>query len=66
MAHFVERLFVLVLGELLDAPIAQHARVQKILIDRDQLVVEHAVEQSDDFAIPFHDGSRNWTMLRLT
>ena len=46
--------FVLVLGELLQAPVAEHAGVQEVLVDRGELVVQHLVEVLDDLRVAFH------------
>src|SRR3546814_18740617 len=52
--HLVDRLLVLVLGQLGVAPVPVHAGMQEILVDRGQLVVEHLVEKLDDLGITLH------------
>ena len=37
-------------------PVLTHLRVQKILIDGEQLFLERQIERSDDFRIAFHMG----------
>ena len=70
--HLVDRLVVLVLAELLEAPVPEHARMQEILVDRRQLVGEHRIQVPQDFPITLHrlvSGSNcasraSWTALR--
>src|SRR5438552_2775226 len=52
--HLVERGVVLAVAELCDAPMAQHPRMQKILIDRGQLVLEHRIQMLDDGLVAPH------------
>ncbi len=52
--HLVDRLLVLVLGEFRVTPVPVHARMQEILIDRGQFVVQRLVEVADDLRIAFH------------
>src|SRR5690606_38999010 len=54
VTHLVERLLVLVLRELRDAPVAQHARMQEVLVDRGELVVEHLVQHRHYVVVAFH------------
>lgn len=54
MLHLVDRLVVLVGAEALQAPVVPHARVEEVLVDRDQLVAEDLVEVLDDFLVAFH------------
>ncbi|SOZ24721.1 hypothetical protein CBM2608_A50065 [Cupriavidus taiwanensis] len=56
--HFADRFLVLHLAELLQAPVAIHAGVQEILVDRGQLVLELGVEMLDDLLVTFH-----WRLL---
>ena len=44
----------LVLGELGDAPVVQHAIVQPVLVDRSQLVEQRLVEEIDDLLVALH------------
>jgi hypothetical protein len=46
--HLVDGFFVLVLAELVQAPIFIHACMQEVLIDRDQLISKDLVEMLDD------------------
>src|SRR5206468_2734443 len=52
--HLVERGVVFAVAELCDAPMAQHPRMQKILIDRGQLVLEHRIQMLDDGLVAPH------------
>ena len=52
--HLVDRFLVLVLGELLVAPVLVHAAMQEILVDRGELVVQRLVEVLDDFGVALH------------
>ena len=40
--YFVDGLFVFMLGQLFQAPILIHARMQKILVDSDQLIAKYS------------------------
>ncbi|MNY79935.1 hypothetical protein D3C86_2207910 [compost metagenome] len=44
------------LAKLVQAPIFIHARMQEVLIDRDQLIGKNLVEVLDDCDVAFHDG----------
>ena len=52
--HFLDRFLVLMLGQLADAPVLEHARVQEVLVDRCQFVLEAKVQELDDFGVAFH------------
>ncbi len=52
--HLVNGLAVFVVGQLVDAPVLQHARMQKILVDRGQFVLQDRVQMLDDFGVAFH------------
>src|SRR5947208_6892656 len=52
--HLVDRLVILVVAELRNAPMAQHTRMQEVLIDRGQFVFEHRIEMLDDGGIAPH------------
>ena len=54
MLHLVDRFLVFMLAEFAKAPMPQHAGMQEILIDRRQLVLQHFVEDRDDFFITLH------------
>ncbi|MNP64830.1 hypothetical protein D3C76_1603600 [compost metagenome] len=56
MLHLVDGFLVLVLAELIQAPILIHPCVQEVLVDCDQLVSEDLVEMLDDANVAFHDG----------
>src|SRR6185437_2828157 len=61
-----ERLFVFVVAELGDAPMPQHPGMQKILIDRGELVLEHRIQMLDDRGIALHVGLRELSRWSLT
>ncbi len=44
----LDRFFVFTLAQLFQAPIVVHARMQKVLIDRDQFIGKDFVELLDD------------------
>src|SRR5439155_20867730 len=52
--HLVERLFVFMVAELLDAPMAQHPRMQEILVDGSELGFQHRIQMLDDGLIAPH------------
>ena len=52
--HLVDRFVPLVLGELRDAPILQHAVMEPVLVDRREFVGERLVEELDDCRVAFH------------
>ena len=54
MLHLVNRLVVLVLVELLQTPVLEHARMQEVLIDGGQFVLQYSVQIFDDFRVAFH------------
>src|SRR5581483_990625 len=54
MLHLVDRLLALVVLELLQTPVAEHAGVQEVLVDRGELVEQHLVQVLDDLAVAFH------------
>jgi hypothetical protein len=41
--HLVDRLMVFVLVQLLEPPVAEHASVQEILVDRRELVTQYLI-----------------------
>ena len=55
MLHFVDGFFVFLGGQLGNAPILVHAGMEKVLVDRGQLVAEDLVQMLDDLFIAFHD-----------
>ena len=46
--HGLDRFFVFTLAELFQAPVVVHARMQEVLIDRDQFIGKDFVELLDD------------------
>jgi hypothetical protein len=75
--HFINRFFVLMLAELDQSPIVEHAGVEKILIDGSQLVLEGFIQVLDNLGIAFHlkitpgglevdsePGNRCWSWFR--
>ena len=54
MLHLVDRLVARVRGELGQAPVLLHLRVQEVLVDRGELARELLVEEGDDFGIATH------------
>ncbi|MGN5476754.1 hypothetical protein ACTMU2_06485 [Cupriavidus basilensis] len=65
MLHFLDRFLVFVLAECADAPVAIHARMQEILVDRGQFVPELGIEELDDLLVRLHgiSFSRVWKIL---
>jgi len=57
MLHFVNRFLVFVLRQLGITPVAIHARVEEILVDRSQLVEQGLVQVLNDFGIALHAAS---------
>ena len=55
--HFVDRLSMLIIGELRQAPVFEHAGVQEVLVDCCELVLQHFVQVFDDGGVAFHDFS---------
>ncbi|MNN91544.1 hypothetical protein D3C81_2096720 [compost metagenome] len=56
MLHFADGFFVLVLAQLVEAPMVQHAGMQKILVDGRQFVGQLLVQELDDGFVAFHNG----------
>jgi hypothetical protein len=52
--HLVDRLLLLVLLELLQSPVAEHAGVEEVLVDRGELVQKHLVQVLDDLPVALH------------
>ena len=53
--HLADRFLVDLLAETLEAPVIQHARVQEVLVDGGELVLQELVELGDDLRIALHD-----------
>src|SRR5690348_15673026 len=54
MFHLVDGFMHLVLLQRLQTPVAEHARMQEVLIDGGQFVLEDDVEMTNDAGIAFH------------
>ena len=54
MFHFVDGFSELVVAQFGQAPVLQYARVQEVLVDCGQLVLEDLVQMFDDGGIAFH------------
>jgi hypothetical protein len=54
MLHLIDGLVILVLVELVEAPVFEHAGMQKVLIDGCQLIDKTLVEIGYNLRIPFH------------
>ena len=54
MLHLVDRLLVFIFVELMQAEVLEHPRVEEILVDCRQLVLEDLVEIGNDFLVAFH------------
>src|SRR5690625_176603 len=52
--HFVDGFVILVLCQFIQAPVLEHAGVEKVLIDGDELIAEHLVEELDNLGITLH------------
>src|SRR5579872_3469385 len=53
--HFGDRFMMLVVLEFRHAPVPQHPRMQEVLVDGRQLVLQDGVETLDDSGITFHE-----------
>ena len=51
MLHLVDGFFVFLFGEFAQAPIGQHPRMQEILVDGGEFVLENDVEELDGLGI---------------
>ena len=60
--HLIDGFVVFDLAEALQAPVIEHARMQEILIDRGQLVLQRLVEKIQYLRITLHGGS-SWKAL---
>src|SRR3989338_10419942 len=57
-ASFITRMDCLVVViELLQPPVAEHAGMQEELVDGSQLVFEHLVENIDNLLVAFHNST---------
>jgi hypothetical protein len=52
--HLVDRLVVGVLAQARQSPVIEHPRVQKVLVDRGQLVLEDLVQRLQDDGVALH------------
>ena len=64
--HLRDGLFTELLGEALVAPVAEHLRVDEVLIDRGELRREHVVQQLDDGVVASHVMTSGGAGYRLT
>ena len=55
MLHLVDQFLVLVMAELGDPPVPQHAGMQEVLVDGGQFVFERAVQVFDNARIGLHN-----------
>ena len=51
MLHLMDGFIVFLLRELAQPPIAEHARMQEVLVDRGEFILENDIEEADDFCI---------------
>jgi hypothetical protein len=60
--HFADRFLVFLLGQLVQAPVLEHAVVQEVLVDGGQLVLELRLQMFDDLGSPFmaHFSHKVW------
>lgn len=54
MLHLTNRFLVFLFGKLVQAPLLEHAVVQKILVNRGELVFELRLKGGDDFGVALH------------
>src|SRR5690606_36289553 len=54
MLHFADRLVVFLLAELIQAPVAQHARMEEVLVDGGEFVLELLIQVLNNGGIAFH------------
>src|SRR5690606_39252328 len=52
--HLADRLFVFLLRQLVQAPVFQHAVMQKVLVGGGQFVLQLGIEERDDLGVAFH------------
>ena len=55
--HLIDGLVVLDLAEALHAPVIQHARMQEVLIDRSELVLQRLIQIIQNFCVALHGTS---------
>src|ERR1051326_8117314 len=55
--HLVDRFLLLVLLEPLQTPVAEHAGVEEVLVNRGELIEQHLVQMPDDLRVAFHGPS---------
>src|SRR5690606_35642398 len=56
MLHLIDRFLVRVLAELVHSPVVEHARVQEVLIDGRELVLQHGLQRAHDVGVALHPG----------
>ena len=52
--HLIDQLVVLVGAEFCDSPMPEHAGMQKVLVDRRNLVFQHRIEVVDNYRVASH------------
>ncbi len=54
--HLANGFLVFLFGQLVEAPVFEHAVVHKVLVDGGELVLELRLQVRNDLGIAFHDG----------
>jgi hypothetical protein len=54
MLHFADRFVVFLLAQLVQSPVAVHARMQEVLVDRRQFVGQLCIQQTDNVFVALH------------
>ncbi|MNT36678.1 hypothetical protein D3C72_1727790 [compost metagenome] len=56
MLHLADGFCIFLLGQLVEAPVLEHAVVQKILVDGREFVPELGLQMANDLCVTFHGG----------
>ena len=54
MLHFLQGFPVVVFSQTDDPPVLENARMEKILVDRREFVLQNPVQKSDDLRVALH------------
>ena len=57
VTHLVDRFLALVLRKTLESPVVEHLCVEKILVDRRQLVHQYGIQPRDNLGVTLHPRS---------
>jgi len=60
MLHLADGFRILLLRQLVEAPVLEHAVVQEVLVDGGEFVLELGLQMANDLCVTFHGDSLFW------